>query len=249
MKTLYTKGLKNHLEQEHKKSPITEYLKEIVYGGIDGIITTFAVVAGYAGASSGDPTQLSVFALLLFGFANLFADGISMGVGNFLSVRTEQDLYRSAKQKELEEIEKNPKAEEEETKFILMDKGFSKKDAETLTQIYKKNKDYWVEFMMKNELEMQNPEGENPFLTATATISSFLIFGLIPLIPYLMVQETDGILIYSVLFTALALVILGILKWVITRKSLAKSIFETLILGGIAASVAFLVGSLWKNKL
>ncbi len=94
--------LSEHLEHEHQQSPFADYFKEVIYGGIDGIITTFAVVAGFSGAaiSNEATTQLSFMVVLLFGLANLFADGVSMGLGNFLSVRSDQDLYKSARQKE-----------------------------------------------------------------------------------------------------------------------------------------------------
>ncbi len=247
-KLKYTKeDFKKHLEEEHRQSPLATYLKEIVYGGTDGIITTFAVVAGFAGAESGNPTGLSVLTLFLFGFANLFADGLSMAVGNFLSVRAEQDVYKMAKEKELYEIENEPEMERVETEYILKAKGFSEKDAKTLTQIYMKNKDYWLEFMMRDELEMPNPEGEKPFLTALATLFSFLTFGLIPLLPYVLMLKGEGVFLYSVGATFLALFLLGVLRWYVTGRSFIKSVFEILLLGGLAAFVAYSVGVVWQK--
>ncbi len=247
MKKYTRKDFEEHLRREHRQSPLATYLREIVYGGNDGIVTTFAVVAGFAGAESGNPTGLSVLTLFLFGFANLFADGVSMAVGNFLSVRAEQDVYKMAKEKELYEIEKEPEMEKLETEYILKSKGFSEKDAKTLTQIYMKNKDYWLEFMMKDELEMANPEGENPYLTALATFISFIAFGLIPLIPYLLRGRAQGTFIYSVGATFLALFLLGILRWYVTGRNFIKSVFEILFLGGLAATIAYTVGIVWQK--
>ena len=94
--------LEQHLHNEHKQSAFESYFKEVIYGGIDGIITTFAVVAGFSGAalSNETTTQLSFLVVLLFGLANLFADGVSMGLGNFLSVKSDQDLYKAARRKD-----------------------------------------------------------------------------------------------------------------------------------------------------
>jgi VIT1/CCC1 family predicted Fe2+/Mn2+ transporter len=99
MKSFTHQTYEAHLAAEHKISPISTYLKEIVYGGIDGIITTFAVVAGFSGAQTGPEGTIPMFVVLLFGFANLFGDASSMGLGNFLSVRADQDVYRKEQKK------------------------------------------------------------------------------------------------------------------------------------------------------
>ena len=155
-----------------------EYFKEVIYGGIDGIVTTFAVVAGFAGAalSTDSTVQLSFAVVLLFGLANLFADAASMGLGNFLSVRSEKDLYHVKRQEELVEMNANPELEVRETVDILVAKGFSATDAQTLALIYKGNEDYWLDFMMNHEHEMSDPRGENEVYTGFATFLSFMIF-------------------------------------------------------------------------
>ena len=236
--------LKAHLEKEHTISPFQTYLKEIVYGGNDGIVTTFAVVAGFSGAQigAGLPTY-SFLTVLLFGTANLFADGVSMGLGNFLSLRSEKDLYKKESAKELYEIRHNPEQEAEETIEILQNKGFSKTDAATLTEIYSKNERYWLSFMMNYELEIPNPEGENPYLTGLATFTAFIIFGSIPLIPYLFFQDLNQAFFNSVLATISALILLGILRWRITKESVVRSILEIVLIGGLSAVIAYIVGT------
>lgn len=185
--------LEEHLVEEHTISPFTTYIKEIVYGGTDGIITTFAIVAGFAGAQANPTSQLPLFAILLFGFANLFADGISMALGNFMSTRSEQDVYKHAKQQEYQEILHNSEMEKAETLAILLDKGFTKKQAADLVAIYATNPAYWTDFMMNHELELSNPEGDNPLFMALATFFSFLIFGFIPLAPYVLLWGTSDV--------------------------------------------------------
>lgn len=240
-------NLQQHLAQEHKMSPFQTYLKEIVYGGNDGIVTTFAVVAGFAGAQSGNTATYSFFTVLLFGLANLFADGTSMGLGNFLSLRSEQDMYRTNEAKEYHEVATNPQAEKAETIHILQEKGFAKEQAETLTAIYATNKDYWVAWMMQNELAMPNPKGENPYLTATATFLSFVIFGFIPLIPYLVAGQAQQTFLYSCFATLAALVLLGLLRWRITAEGIFRSVLEIVAVGSTAALVAYIVGTFFRT--
>ncbi|MBI2051356.1 VIT1/CCC1 transporter family protein [Candidatus Roizmanbacteria bacterium] len=241
----YSKKLREHLEQEHKITPVSTYLKEIVYGGTDGIVTTFAVVGGFAGAQS-TVSSFPILVVLLFGLANLFADGTSMGLSNFLSLRSEQDVYNAERKKELYEIKTHPKAEEEETIEILMDRGFSKKQAEQITKIYATNEKYWTDFMMNYELELPNPTKENPYLTGLVTFSSFIAFGFIPLIPYVFLRGVP-LFTLSAGFTSLALLLLGSLRWKVTKESPFRSIGEILFLGGVSASIAYLVGTFFRT--
>ncbi len=242
--------LQRHLEQEHGQSPFTTYFKEVIYGGIDGIVTTFAVVAGFSGAalSNETTTQLTFVTVLLFGLANLFADGVSMGLGNFLSVRSDQDLYRAARAKETHEVRTHPELEYEETVDIMMHKGFSREQATQLADIYRTNEEYWVDFMMAHELEMPDPRGDNPLLTGLATFSAFLLFGAIPLLPFMLAGEsaTSDVFRNSIIGTFTALVLLGLLKWKIVGTGLGKSLFEVVVVGGVAAIIAFMVGSLFE---
>jgi len=236
-----------HLKNEHKINPFSTYLREIVYGGNDGIVTTFAVVAGFAGAQAhADMIGVSVLAVLLFGFANLFADATSMGLGNFLSIRSEQKVYRNHKRKEEYEIRHNTEYEINETIYLLKKHGFTDEQAHAITKLYTKNPKYWAEFMMKYELDMQNPEGENPALTGLATFLSFIAFGIIPLLPYVFFRESDNTFIVAVLFTICALVLLSILRWRVTKERLLACISEVLLIGGTASIIAYFVGTLFK---
>jgi len=241
------KDLDKHLDEEHKINPLSEYLKEIVYGGNDGIITTFAVVAGFAGATGGGHIPIiSFIAVLIFGLANLFADGISMGLGNFLSVHSDQDNYKTHKQKELHEIRTNPNMEAAETIQILKNKGYSQKKAEAMTKLYTQNEDYWLEFMMNQELEFPNPENTNPFLTGLATFFSFIFFGFIPLMPYVVLKSANNTFLYSSFSTLIALILLGLLRWRISKQSALRSVGEVVLVGGVSAITAFVVGSFFR---
>jgi predicted membrane protein (TIGR00267 family) len=242
------KEYQEHLAKEHKMTTFSTYLREIVYGGNDGIVTTFAVVAGFTGASGGEHiVGVGVMAVLLFGLANLFADGVSMGLGNFLSIRSQKDIYRSHKKKELKEIRENPKMERAETLHILKERGYTEEQAKEMTDLYQKNEKYWLEFMMKQELDMPDPESDNPFLTGLATFLSFVFFGFIPLVPYFLLRMTDNTFIVSVSFTFFALLLLGLLRWKVSKESVLRSVGEVVLVGGTSAVVAFVVGTFFRG--
>jgi len=244
----YTRrDLERHLAEEHKQSPFAQYLKEIVYGGNDGIVTTFAVVAGFAGAgASVQLGELGYLTVLLFGLANLFADGASMGLGNFLAVRADQDQYRQHKLQEMHEIKHNPEMEKAESIELLYQRGFTKEQAHQLVDIYSTNKEYWVDFMMRYELDMQNPEGENPWLNSIATFLSFVAFGSIPLLPFIITSGYGNTFLYAIIATASALLLLGFLRWKVTKESMVRSIGEILLVGGTSAAIAFFIGTFFR---
>ncbi|MEZ4200624.1 MAG: VIT1/CCC1 transporter family protein [Candidatus Paceibacterota bacterium] len=233
--------------ETQEQSPLADYFKEVIYGGIDGIVTTFAVVAGFAGAalSNETTTQLSFLVVLLFGLANLFADAASMGLGNFLSVRSEQDLYRAARRREERKITADPDGEHADTVALMIEKGFSQTDAETLAGIYRTNDEYWLDFMMTHKQEMSDPRGENPVFTGLATFLSFMVFGAIPLLPFILMEEGDpsAAFMLSILGTFVALVLLGLLKWRVVGSRFAASLFEVVAVGGTAAILAYFVGT------
>ncbi len=230
---------------------IEQYFKEVIYGGIDGIVTTFAVVAGFTGAAmSSDTTlQLSFAIVLLFGLANLFADAASMGLGNFLSVRSEQDMYASAQERERALLQSQPENGRASTIEILREKGFSETDAATLANIYKHNESYWLDFMMTHQHGIADPRGENPVYTGLATFLSFMVFGVIPLLPFMFIEEGSTAFLFqlSVAGTFAALVLLGLLKWRVIGDKLTSSLSEVILVGGTAAALAYLVGVLFVS--
>ncbi len=232
-------------------SPLTEYFTEVIYGGIDGIVTTFAVVAGFSGAmlSSDDTTQLTFLVVLLFGLANLFADAASMGLGNYLSVRSEKDQYHISRKNEEDLIKNDPEKERELTRSILKEKGFTEEDARSLSVIYQKNHDYWVDFIMTHKLEVSDPRGTNPVFTGLATFLSFLVFGTIPLLPFIFMESeiADLAFYFSLGGTFAALIALGVLKWRVVGVSLYSSLVEVLLVGGAAAAIAYYVGTFFAG--
>jgi VIT1/CCC1 family predicted Fe2+/Mn2+ transporter len=234
--------LAEHKGREHHISPMAEFIKQIIYGGNDGIVTTFAVVAGFAGAGVGGIAEIGGMAVLLFGLANLFADGAAMGLGEFLSARSEQDLYHSVRDKEMHEIINNPEHERIEAIEILMDRGFTHEQASQMTEIMEQNPDYYADFMMAYEISMADPDGESPALNGLATFVAFIIFGSIPLLPYFVLEAVPSTFKLSIFATFSALTILGLLRFAVVRQNIFRSVGETVLVGGVCAFVAFGVG-------
>lgn len=215
------------------------YISEFVYGGIDGAITTFAVVAGAAGANA------ELYWVLIFGFANLIADGFSMSVGNFFAVSADRDNFEKHQAIEYWEVENLRDREVQEIREIYEAKGFEGDLLERVVEVITSDKEVWVDTMMKEELEMTKDD-KTPLKTATATFISFNIIGIIPLLSYVIAMVFDldksNLFIISCFSTGFALMFVGYLKSIVTEKPWIKGIAETLILGGLAAFLAYYVG-------
>lgn len=235
-------ALAAHLRSEHKIGRLQEFLKEIVYGGNDGIVTTFAIVAGFAGAGAEGAAAVGGVAVLLFGLANLFADATAMGLGAFLSLRSEQDVYNAERAKELREIRENPAMERAETMEILREKGVGEDDARAMTDILERHPDFMADFMMQYEIGMSDPTDDSPAMSGLATFIAFVVFGAAPLLPYFVAAPKPETFYASLLLSLAALVALGLLRWKVTNETMRRCVGETLLVGGICGVVAFGVG-------
>lgn len=242
MSTAQSANLKNHLESEHKVGKVQEFLKEIVYGGNDGIVTTFAIVAGFAGAGAEGAAAVGGVAVLLFGLANLFADATAMGLGAFLSVRSEQDVYKATREKELYEIEHNPEMERQETMEILQEKGIGAEDARTITDILERHPEFMADFMMQYEIGMADPTDDNPAMNGLATFLAFILFGAAPILPYFFATPSMETFYASLVLSILALIALGMIRWKVTNETMTRCVGETLLVGGLCGIVAYGVG-------
>lgn len=223
-----------HKTEHHK------YIGEVVYGGLDGIITTFAVVSGVAGAS------LSSGVVLILGLANLLADGISMGVGAFFSAKSDREYYEVERARETKQVREHPKEERQELVDIYISKGYSSEDATVLVEIQSKNEELFVDAMMIHELDM-HPDDRNAVISGMTTFLSFQVAGAVPLLAYFCGRffwpMTETVEFYSsVVLTALALFGLGATKVWVTARSWFRSGLEMMLVGGLAAFVAYVVG-------
>lgn len=241
---------KSHQEDSlHKKkgwlNKWEDYIGEFVYGGIDGSVTTFAVVAGSAGAG------LDSSVIIILGFANLIADGFAMSVGSYLSNKSEQQNYEKHERIEYWEVEHLPEKEREEIREIYAAKGFEGELLEQVVDVITADKDRWVDVMMKEELNMMREE-KSPLAMGAMTFVSFVLVGFIPLIAYLWDYSASAdsahLFKISIALTSLAFVGIGWLKSIVAQTSRIRSISETLFLGAAAAVLSYIVGS-WLESL
>jgi VIT1/CCC1 family predicted Fe2+/Mn2+ transporter len=218
------------------------YLGDAVLGGVDGCVTTFAVVAGALGA--GFPRVVVV----VLGFANLIADGFSMAAGNFLGTKSQREQVEKTRAAEELHVEEIPEGEREEIRQIFARKGFSGEDLERVVDVITGNRRLWEDTMLTEEHGLQ-VEGPRPIRAATATLLAFLVVGLVPLAPFLIPGiGSDRMFTASVVATALAFLGVGIAKGMVLGRPLVRSGLETLLIGGVAALLAYVVGS-WLRSL
>ncbi|SFN38202.1 Predicted Fe2+/Mn2+ transporter, VIT1/CCC1 family [Roseovarius lutimaris] len=221
-----------------------EHLKQIVFGGTDGIVTTFAIVAGFAGAQAEGVAQIGGLAVLVFGLANLFADAVSMGLGEFLSLRAQHDLYRARRASGLRDLAEHPGGQTALMTRILTARGLSDSEARTTANILARHPGAMTELILNYELGLRDPDDESPVLNGLFTFSAFVAFGVVPLVPYLMFDATAQTTRWSVAATLGALILLGLLRWSATGERLLRTLGETVLVGTVCALVAFVVGAL-----
>jgi VIT1/CCC1 family predicted Fe2+/Mn2+ transporter len=218
-----------------------KYIKSVVYGGMDGIVTTFAVVAGVNGAS------LSAGVVLILGIANLVADGLSMSIGDYLSSKSEQEYRRAERGREEWEVEHYPEGEKKELVEVYEAKGIPASDARQMVETVSRHPKAWVDIMMVEELSILLDE-ESPLKNALITFVSFAVFGFVPLITTILARFVPFLarnaFPVSAGMVAVTLFALGAVKTKITGRPWLSSGIETLVVGGITAAAAWGVGKL-----
>ena len=232
-------------QQSHAFARYQEYLGEFVYGGIDGSVTTFAVVAGSVGAS------LDSAVIIILGFANLFADGFAMSIGAYLSTKSQQANYDKHKKVEYYEVEAFPDIERQEVEDIYRAKGFEGALLQQVVDVLTADKDRWVDVMMKEELHMME-ETKSPLMVGSVTYLSFILIGLIPLTLYVWdyVWGFNGDLFLGTsILTSFGFILVGLMKSYVTETNRLKGILETLLLGGLAAMVSYYIGDFLEHLI
>ena len=234
------------LEHDHTREAISErlsagtshnYLRDFVYGGIDGAVTTFAVVAGTIGAA------LSPRVVLILGVANLIADGFSMAASDFLGTRTERDDHSRIKAIEARHIELAPEGEREEVRQIYAAKGFQGDELDRIVNSICSDRSRWIETMVTDEYGLPR-EIRSPWRAAASTFVAFGICGFVPLVPFIF--GIDNGFVTAMVLTGLVFFLIGSVRsrWSMTVWWISGT--ETFAIGSIAAFMAYLVGFLFK---
>ncbi len=216
------------------------HFEEFIYGSIDGAVTTFAIVAGVVGAG------LSPGIILILGFANLFADGFSMAAANYQSSKARNEYIEMKRKQEEWEIDNLAEQEKEEIREIYAKKGFKEELLEEVVRVITSKRKVWIDTMMKEELGLIEGD-KRPLDSSLSTFFGFNIIGLIPLIPFMIliiieINSNYDAFMYSTILVALAFFLIGTIKGKIVKKSKIKSGLFTLIIGGIAAIMAYSIG-------
>lgn len=221
-----------------------QYVGDFVYGAIDGVVTTFAIVAGIAGA------DLSANVVLILGIANLLADGFAMGVGNYLSIKSEHERYKHEWEEEMYEIETIPEHERKEIETIYRNKGLQETVLQSVVHAITADKEQWVREMLHEEHGL-SAETRSPFIGGFTTYTSFVIIGTVPLVSFaaaLFVPDlAPRAFLLSNILTGFALFGIGVLKTFIVARPVMRAGLETLLMGSLAAGVAYGVGFILKG--
>lgn len=229
---------------EHREG--YNWLPNFVYGGIDGAVTTFAVVAGVEGAG------LSVPVILILGFANLFADGFSMAVGKYSSDKADLEQFQKIREVEFNHLKTKTEHERQEVREILERYNFTGKDLKRAMEIVTADPEAWVDLMMRHEFNL-TIENTEPIKGALSTLISFIVIGFIPLVGYTFRSFFGFSESYTFVFasaaTLLALFVVGAVKSRFTVRFWGFSGLETMLAGGAAAAIAYGVGFLLKGLI
>lgn len=220
-----------HHHEEHSKS--SNMLRDVVIGMSDGLTVPFALAAGLSGAF--DDTNLIVIA----GLAEVAAGSIAMGLGGYLAGQTEVDHYNAELRREYDEVERVPEREKEEVKEFFSHLGLSEAVQNQAVEEMTKDKDKWVDFMMKYELGLDKPDEKRAAKSAFNIASSYIVGGLVPLLPYFFVQTTIDGLKLSTVITLICLFVFGYFKSSMTGISPIKGALKVVIIGALAAAAAF----------
>ncbi len=226
------------IERRLAAGPHHNYLRDWIYGGIDGSVTTFAVVSGVAGA------QLSPLVIMVMGFANLLADGFSMAASNFLGTKAEHEDLKRIEAIEHRHIDLAPEGEREEIRQIFLNKGFEGDDLERVVDLVTADRDRWVRTMLTEEYGLPQ-EVRSPWLAATSTFSAFVVCGLMPLLPFLF--GLDNSLGLSAVITGAVFFVIGSVKSRWSTSSWWSSGLSTLMVGAIAGILAYTTGMFIKG--
>jgi VIT1/CCC1 family predicted Fe2+/Mn2+ transporter len=224
-----------HIE---KHFTATETVRDIVIGMSDGLTVPFALAAGLSGAV--DATSIVITA----GLAEVAAGSIAMGLGGYLAARTDAEHYATERATEERETIEMPEREAEEVAHVFRSYGLDEATVGTVVMAIRGERKRWVDFMMKFELGLDEPDPKRASRSALTIAGSYIAGGMIPLAPYFCLRSIHSALIVSVIVTLLALLVFGYIKGRFTVKKPLRSAWQTVVVGGLAATAAFVLAKM-----
>jgi VIT1/CCC1 family predicted Fe2+/Mn2+ transporter len=213
-------------------------VRDIVIGMSDGLTVPFAIAAGMSGAA------VAAKIVVTAGLAEIAAGSISMGLGGYLAGRTDVEHYEIERRREVRETEQVPEQETQEVAGILQDLGLSEEEASPVVSALRRDRNKWVDFMMRFELGLEKPDPRRALQSAVTIALSYAVSGFIPLGPYIVMNSVQSALYVSVGVTLVALFLFGYVKGRVTGVSALRSGLQTTLIGGLAAGAAFAIARL-----
>jgi VIT1/CCC1 family predicted Fe2+/Mn2+ transporter len=230
-----------HHHHVEKHFTASEFVRDVVIGMSDGLTVPFALAAGLTGNAS-VPTSVIVTA----GLAEIAAGSIAMGLGGYLAARSDAEHYESERRREEYEVEHMAEAERREVAELFREYGLSDHHIQPILQAFEENPRAWVDFMMRYELGLEEPDPKRALSSAATIAGAYIAGGLIPLAPYMTFKHPTTALVYSVAVTLVALCVFGYVKGRYTGTRPLRSALQTTLIGGLAAAAAFLIARVFS---
>ena len=224
-----------HIEKHFSASDL---LRDIVIGMADGLTVPFALAAGLTGAVAA--SHLIVTA----GVAEIAAGAIAMGLGGYLAARGDAEHYDSERSRERYEVRELPEEEEKEIIAIFSRYGMSREQCTPILESFHRDHEAWVDFMMRYELGLERPQPGRALRSALTIGGAYVVGGLVPLIPYMLIVRPPRALLSSIAATLLALIVFGAIKGRYAGTGAIRGAVQTVLVGGLAACAAFLLARL-----
>lgn len=222
-------------QHEEKHFTASEVVKDIVIGMSDGLTVPFALAAGLSGAVSSNAIIITA------GIAEVVAGSIAMGLGGYLAGKTEVEHYAGEYAREMEEVERLPHVERQEVLDVFLEMGLSKASSEAATEEIIKDKQRWVDFMMKFELELERPDPNRALKSGVTIAGAYVAGGAIPLSGYFLTDTPVKGLLFSAAITLCSLFLFGYYKSKLTGQPPFKGALQVLSIGALASSAAYLL--------
>jgi VIT1/CCC1 family predicted Fe2+/Mn2+ transporter len=223
-----------HVERHFTSSAV---VRDIVIGMADGLTVPFALAAGLTGVVTN--TNIIVTA----GLAEIAAGAIAMGLGGYLAAKSDAEHYASERRREGREVREIPDEEREEVAQVFRGYGLTAEQISPVVEALSNRPQAWIDFMMRFELGLEEPQPERARNSAFTIAAAYIAGGLIPLAPYMLVSSARGALMFSIVFTLVALLIFGFVKGKFTTARPLRSALQTALIGALAAGAAFLIAT------